>query len=150
MRQRYMIIKNEKNSELLIREFAELDKGLFSLLYEEIYDENKILAATQEGKESLIRAILTNSFYPPRIYAEPIADEIAKMYQPDGKSSSELLFDDIDLFQKEADILPDITETGAEKLADKVDELLDDKPETDSSKIISDVKSDIKPDISAS
>ena len=147
MRQRYVIIKNEKTSELLIREFAELDKGLFSLLYEESYDENKILAATQEGKESLISAILTNSFYPPRIYAEPIADEIAKMYQPDGKPTSELLFDDIDLFQKEADILPDIKEAGAEKLADKMDELLEDKPETDLQEIISDVKSDVKSDV---
>ncbi len=146
MRQRYMILKNEKTGELLIREFAELDKGLFSLLYEESYDENKILAATQDGKEALIKALLTDSFYPPRIYAEPIAAEVAKMYQPDGKPSSELLFDDIDLFQKEADILQDITEKGAEKLADKMDELLDDNPETDLPEIKADVEPEVKPE----
>ena len=42
MRQKYMILKDDENGKLIIRELAELDKEMFSMLCEETYEKNKI------------------------------------------------------------------------------------------------------------
>jgi hypothetical protein len=65
MKQKYTIIKDSKNKQLIVREFAELDKEILSLLCEETYEQKVILAAIKKGKEDLISALRTNNLYPP-------------------------------------------------------------------------------------
>ncbi len=65
MKQKYTIIKDQKNKQLIIREFAELDKAILSLLCEETYEQKMIVAAIKSGQENLISALRTNNLYPP-------------------------------------------------------------------------------------
>jgi hypothetical protein len=101
MKQKYTIVRDDKNKQLIIREFAELDKEILSLLCEETYDEKRIRAAIRKGRETLIAAIRTNNLYPPGIYAHKIADAVKKLYAAKAKASEDLFFDDRELLAKE-------------------------------------------------
>lgn len=101
MKQKYTIVKDDKNKQLIIREFAELDKEILSLLCEESYDEKKIRAAIRKGREALIAAIRTNNLYPPGVYADKIADAVKNLYAAKAKASEDLFFDDRELLAKE-------------------------------------------------
>ncbi|MGD9081034.1 MAG: hypothetical protein PVG96_16925, partial [Desulfobacterales bacterium] len=97
MKQKYTIIKDSKNKQLIIREFAELDKEILSLLCEETYEQKDIIAAIKKGQQNLISALRTNNLYPPGIYAKKIADAIKELYATKDKESEELFFDDLEL-----------------------------------------------------
>jgi hypothetical protein len=45
MRQKYLILKDPDNDRLILREFAEVDKEMFSLLCEESYPTESLQAA---------------------------------------------------------------------------------------------------------
>ena len=107
MKQKYTIVRDDKNKQLIIREFAELDKEILSLLCEETYDEKRIRAAIRSGKEELIAALRTNNLYPPGIYADKIADAVKNLYAAKAKESEDLFFDDLELLAKEPKIEAD-------------------------------------------
>jgi hypothetical protein len=125
MKQKYTIVRDDKNKQLIIREFAELDKEILSLLCEETYDEKQIRAAIRKGRETLIAALRTNNLYPPGIYADKIADAVKGLYAAKAKASADLFFDDLELLAKEQK-----AETGQEQL-EKDSEDLDAPPEDD-------------------
>jgi hypothetical protein len=102
MKQKYTIIKDDKNKQLIIREFAELDKEILSLLCEETYDQKLIRAAIKSGKEKLIAALRTNNLYPPGIYADKIANAVKELYATKAKESEDLFFNDLELLAKES------------------------------------------------
>jgi len=102
MKQKYTIVRDDKNKQLIIREFAELDKEVLSLLCEEKYEQKAIRAAAKSGKEDLISALRTNNLYPPGIYAEKIADAVKELLTTKGKESEDLFFDDLELLTKES------------------------------------------------
>ena len=131
MKQKYTIIKDSKNKQLIIREFAELDKEILSLLCEETYEQKDIRAAIKKGQENLISALRTNNLYPPGIYAKKIADAIKDLYATKEKESEELFFDDLELLA-EADE-PEIQEAedSDEKQDGEMDEVLEDDFESD-------------------
>ncbi len=124
MKQKYLILKDDDKKELIIREFAELDKEALSPLCEETYDTKDIKSAIKDGKEALIKALRTKNMYPPGVYANKIADSVMEIYASKEQQSLELFFDDIELINKE-----DVT---AEALAEldnepeELDELLQD------------------------
>ncbi|MEZ4551181.1 MAG: hypothetical protein R2860_10970 [Desulfobacterales bacterium] len=64
---------------MTIKEFAELDKGMFSLIFEETYNAAKIQSAITEGKEALIAAIRTQPL-PIAEYVEKIADTVIDQF----------------------------------------------------------------------
>jgi len=101
MKQKYTIVRDDKNKQLIIREFAELDKEILSLLCEETYDAKRIRAAIRKGREALIAALRTNNLYPPGIYADKIAEAVRNLYAPKAKASQDLFFDDRELLAKE-------------------------------------------------
>jgi len=113
MKQKYTIIRDDKNKQLIIREFAELDKEILSLLCEETYEQKLIRAAIKSGKEELIAALRTNNLYPPGIYADKIADAVKELYSTKAKESVELFFNDLELLAKES---------GAASQEDQIDE----------------------------
>ena len=129
MKQKYSISKDNESSILTIKEFAELDKGMFSLIFEETYENTMIEAAIESGKDALISAIRTPNLYPIAEYAEKIADTIIEYFEKTpAEEPVELVFNDIKLMQKEKKETP---ETEDEKSVE-IDDLLDDV--SDSSK----------------
>jgi len=138
MKQKYAILKNDKKTGVIIREFAELDKGIFSLLCEETFEDETVKLAIAKDKATLIKTLRTQNLFPLGIYAEKIAEAVTKMYESGDDQPVELLFNDTDLLtKKEKKPLP------LDDIEDKavgIDDLLDeDLPEEDF-----DEKSDIK------
>ncbi len=138
MKQKYAILKNDEKSGIIIREFAELDKEIFSLLCEETFEDETVKTAIAKDKDTLIKTLRTQNLFPLGIYAEKIAEAVTKMYESGDDQPVELLFNDIDLLtKKEKKALPlDEFEEEAEGIDDLLDE---DVPEEDF-----DEKSDIK------
>ena len=130
MKQKYTIIKDAKNKQLIIREFAELDKQMLSLLCEETYEQKVIRAAIKKGKDDLIATLRTNNLYPPGIYAEKIADSIKNLYATKDKESEDLFFDDLELLAHEEEPEPKDAEEPVEAQGEDVDEILEDDLES--------------------
>ena len=124
MQQKYSIIMDKKNKQLIIREFAELDKKALSLLCEEKYENKTIKSAISRGKDALLVALRTKNMYPPTIYAEKIAENVINLYQSADKESMELVFNDLDLLTKNKKTVKAVEAEKPE--ADDIDELIDD------------------------
>jgi hypothetical protein len=124
MKQKYLILNNDDQKELIIREFAELDdKEVLLLLAEEKYDVKDIKSAIKKGKKALISVLRTKKLYPPSLYADKIVESVILMFR-EKKQSIELLFGDIDLLtkkKKESETFKDV-----EKEVNEIDELLGD------------------------
>ncbi len=128
MKHKYFIMKDNEKNELIIREFAELDKNSgFSLLYEDTFGNEKIESAILKGRNALISAIRTQNMYPPIIYAEKITESIVKLYGSKDDQSIELFFDDKDFLAKN---LKASKSSGVKKDEPvELDELLEEEPD---------------------
>ena len=123
MKQKFHIHKNDAEQQLIIKESAELDKDVMSLLCEVTFEADVIKNAMENGREALIAALRTRNMYPPRTYAEMIADTVQNLYKSHESDAAELLFDDLDLLTHErnaAAVLDDIDDEAGE-----IDDLLD-------------------------
>ncbi len=147
MKQKYVIIRDDDHDNLIVREYAELDKEMMSLLCEESYPRDTIAQAVQNGKQAVVDAIRTNNMYPPTVFAEPIAQSIINLFAEGGNLSAELFFDDRDLFVKEAEAaVPGEAEEESEEDVD-VDDLLEetiDEEYDDEDEVLKDLKSSIQ------
>lgn len=145
MKQKYAIIRDDDQKTLVLREYAELDKEMMSLLCEETYTQDALVEATKEGNQAVINAIRTNNMYPPTIFAHAIAEAIQGLLAEGGNQSAELFFDDKDLFNQEhEDVEEDLVEEVEEDV--DVDDLLDDSIDDDfeDEKVLKDLKSSIQ------
>ena len=97
MRQKYVVVKNDQDQRLTIKEFAELEKERMSLLCEETYAFEMIKAAIGRGNDALIRALRTNNLYPPSIYADKIAAAVVTLIDDKDIDALELDFNDTEL-----------------------------------------------------
>ena len=125
MKQKYLILKNEEKTRLFIREYAELNKEIFSLLCEETFDDEVVKSAIEKGKNALIATLRTHNLFPIGIYAEEIAAAVTKMYESSDDQPVELFFDDTNLLikdKKKSPILDDLENEDVE-----IDGLLDDE-----------------------
>ena len=146
MKQKYLISKEDDQKKLIIKEFAELDKEMLSLLCEEEYDNKIIKSAILKGKEALISELRTNNMYPPGVYAEKIAQAVIDIFGSKDSQSIELSFNDVDLLIKEQAPSEDIDETES-VVDDDVDELIGDDLEEnigDKNAVEKKIKSSIK------
>ena len=124
MKQKYLILNNDDQKELIIREFADLkNKKLLLLLGEEKYDVKAIKSVINKGKKALISVLRTENLYPPSLYADKIAESVISMSR-EKKQSIELLFDDIDLLAKNKKEPEPFREI--EKESSEIDELVED------------------------
>jgi len=99
MKQKYLIHKDVENQTLVIKEYAELNKEILSLLCEETYPEDAIKAAIEEGKEKLVSVLRTRNMYPPSVFANSIADLVIVLYNSAGEQSTEIFLDDKAFFE---------------------------------------------------
>ena len=132
MKQKYLISKESDQKKLVIKEFAELDKEMLSLLCQEEYDYKIIKSAISKGKEALISELRTNNMYPPSVYAEKIAQTVIDIFGSKGSQSVEIAFNDVDLLIKEQALSEDLDET--ENTVDDIDKLIGDDPEEKTTK----------------
>ena len=72
MKQRFLISRNTGGAKIVIKEYAELDKGMYSLLCEESYMVAAVEAALAKGPEQLLRLLRTESFFPTSFFAEKL------------------------------------------------------------------------------
>ena len=138
MKQKYTISKTDEKTGIIIKEYAELDKEIFSLLCEETYEDEIVKAAAAKGKDALIQTLRTQNLFPIDLYSEAIAEAVIKFYETGDDQPVELAFDDLDLMAKENDIPMSLDEIDEDDV--EIDDLLEeDLPEEDY-----DEKSDIK------
>ena len=144
MKQKYSIYKDTQNKKLIIKEYAELDKEILSLLCEETYSDDTIVVAIQNGEETLVRALRTRNMYPPSTFATKIATAVISLYESSEEQSMEIMFDDKELFEKEE--APIESEDSVDADSEDIDELLDDEIDDDyeDKKLIKDLKSSLK------
>lgn len=144
MKQKYSILKDNKSGIVTIKEFAELDKGMFSLIFEETYENKAIEAAIKEGKEALVAAIRTPNLYPIAEYAEKIADTVIDYFKNAPEEEPvELVFNDIKLMQK---VKKETPETETEEKSVEIDDLLDDDDDDEKKGISAPSKKEKKDD----
>ena len=131
MKQKYVVLLDKDAGKLAIQEYAELDKEILSLLCEESYDADTVKAAMEKDRNALIQALRTHNMYPPGIYTERIADTVTEMFQPDGATSTELLFEEREMFENVEEEIIDDTDDVEEDSTIDVDDLLDDEIDDD-------------------
>lgn len=131
MKQKYLISINPETQELSIREFAEIEKGEFSFVCEEIHDAEVFRKAMPGGAESLVPVVRRPNMYPRQDFGERIAQGIIDLLSGDlGETSREVLIDDVDAFApSEDDIDPRVVYEDADE-----DKSPEDKTAKDSEK----------------
>ncbi len=147
MKQKYAIIRDDDQKSVVIREYAELDKEMMSLLCEETYSQETMTAAVNAGRNAVINAIRTNNMYPPSMFSEQIADAIIGLFADGGNLSAELFFDDKDFFLREAGVKEDSEEEENVEEDVDVDDLLDDDLDEDfddGNEVLKDLKSSLQ------
>jgi hypothetical protein len=126
MKQKYLILKNDEKTKLIIREFAELDKEIFTFLCEETFEDESVTSAIAIGENALIATLRTKNLFPIGIYAKELASAVTKMYESGNDQSVELIFDDHDLMKKERE--EPLVDDDIEDEVVEIDELLDEDP----------------------
>jgi len=106
MRQKYLMIRDNKKKVLKIREYAVVDKNLknvatanlrasdFCLIYEETYANDAIESAIA-ADEDLILTLRTVNFFPAFHYAAELALAVTALYDAREDGRKELFFDDM-------------------------------------------------------
>ncbi|MBC8392006.1 MAG: hypothetical protein H8E17_05510 [Deltaproteobacteria bacterium] len=129
MKQKYVISRDTEKKELVIKEYAELDKDILTLVCEETYSDKSIESAIRKSREALLFVIRTEKLYPPVIYADAIANSVIRIYDSKNNQSEELFFDDLDFISKDRE-KRGIERDLEDKTAD-VDDLLEDRFDDD-------------------
>ncbi len=124
MNHKYLIEKIPGKKELILKEFAELEKENFTLLNEETYPEEKIADAVTKGKDAMIAALRTSNMYPPDFFINKIIESVLTMFGPNPVSSCEVIIDDIDLITKQR-VKRKVSES-IEEEEPEIEDLLDD------------------------
>ena len=123
MKQKYVILKDDENNKLIIREYAELDKEIYSMLCEETYGDSNVKQAISGGKEDLISALRTNNFYPPILQADKISDAVMAVYASRTTQPVEIYIDDIEHLAKEPIEL--VVDENIESESEEIDEIFE-------------------------
>jgi hypothetical protein len=139
MKQKFQILKNTDKKQIIIQEYAELDKDAFSLLCEEAYDMKQLENAAAIGRQALMDALRTRNLYPIGIYTEKIADKVVEMLASPEKRSEEIPpFDDMDLISLERNKEWGLGEEEVEEESSELDELLEEEIDDDYDKQVVD------------
>ena len=124
MKQKYVILKNTKKNELIIKEFAELNKDAFTLMCEETFHDKLVESAINKGSQALIATLRTKNMYPNAICAAQIAAEVVNLYKSKDADSMELYFDDKEIVTEGRDAPEPLDDSESESV--EIDALLED------------------------
>jgi hypothetical protein len=138
MKQKYQILKNADKNQMVIQEYAELDKDAYSLLCEEIYDMKQVQAAAKTGRQALMDVLRTRNLYPIGAYTEKIADTVVELMSAKEKDAAEIAFDDMELISQDRRKEWGLGEEGVEEESSELDDLLEEEIEDDYEKEVFD------------
>jgi hypothetical protein len=141
MKQKYQIVKNTKDRQLVIQEYAVLTSTLrrkdfpgvqddeYSLLCEQTYDAKSVKTSISKGKPALISLLRSRHLFPIGLYMDKIADTVITMFAAKGDQSEFLTFDDKEFIYGEPldeEIQEDMDEEEDAEGTDDLDGLLKD------------------------
>ena len=124
MKQKYLIQKSDDDKKLIIKELAEIDKDIFSILCTETYDLKNMTSAAQKGKDALLSEIRTRNFFPAIQTATQIMEAVVNIIDAEVNETLEIFINDADtLANKEEDleVIDDLEDD-----EDQLDDLLED------------------------
>ncbi|MBU0993613.1 MAG: hypothetical protein KJ737_14045 [Proteobacteria bacterium] len=128
MKQKFLLLKSEDHTELIIRELAELDTGKYSLICEEKHASDAIKKA-METPNQILDMLRSNNMFPPNHMIHQIIRSIMELFAEEGKDSVELFFDDIEHITNEGENIFNIDEEDNETAA--IDNLLEEEIDED-------------------
>ena len=115
MQQRYDISMDTETNRLSIKEYTMLEGPRrkhgytdqtqleYSLIHEETYDNSVIQAAIDKGRDALIAALRTDSFYPIQSSAEYIAEKVIGVFEKNAEPFDKIYIDDLALLKSNMD-----------------------------------------------
>ena len=129
MKHKYLILKDNEKNKLIIKEFAETDKDISSLLCIEKYNDETVKSAIEKGKDALVSTLRTVNIYPPGVLADKLAETVINLYAEENWDETlEVFFDDSSLLETKAEELSPPEDQEVENDSDiKLDDILDDK-----------------------
>jgi hypothetical protein len=125
MKQKYIISIDSAGKHILIKEFAEIDKEIYSLLCKETYATDAVAAAVKKGENSLILLLRTKNLYPPITTAEKIAESVEDLLKSKSNETIEVFIDDVDSLSRKDSLIEMIEDIDEE--SPELDEMLDDQ-----------------------
>jgi hypothetical protein len=140
MKHKYVFSKDNDTGRLIVKEYAELSKDIFSTVCESSCEAKQIEGAVSEGLESVMAKIRTQNFFPPSNFFERIAHGITELMAPGDQSMVEVYCDDSDFLTKSPK-----GQDAFGKLDDEADDESDDFIDDDLS---DDFDDDVKPTVS--
>lgn len=124
MKQKYLIQKSDDDKKLVIKELAEIDKDIFSVLCTETYDLKNIATAVKKGKDALLSEIRTRNFFPAIQTASQIMEAVVNIIDSEASETIEIFINDADNLASKVDELDVIDDI--ENDEDQLDDLLED------------------------
>ncbi len=125
MKQKYMISKSDAGNTLNIKELAEIDKDVFSILCEETYDMKTVIEALDAGMNQTASAIRNRNFFPPFSTLEKIAEGIKSLINTDSDETIEVFIDDATILSKKEEEYAVIDDLESD--SEQLDDLLEDE-----------------------
>ncbi|MDX9785395.1 MAG: hypothetical protein RBT11_01350 [Desulfobacterales bacterium] len=124
MRHKYVITLDNENEKMVLQEYGELDKDIFTIVSEERYQRSVIQGAMGQGIDPLIHAMRTRDFYPCGTVAAKIASSVITLLEGQSETAIEVICDDSDYLTKKGS--PVIFVEDVEDDAPDVADLLED------------------------
>ncbi|MCP3956122.1 MAG: hypothetical protein GY697_28500 [Desulfobacterales bacterium] len=118
MKQRFSISRNTDGEEIVIKEYAELDKGLYSLLCEESYAVVAVEAALAKGAEHVITLLRTDSFFPTSFFTEKLIAVLDDYLRQGIREAVKIDTDDTECIQSKSRFAPGEDSDGIDDLLD--------------------------------
>jgi hypothetical protein len=126
VKQKYFISDKDGGKSLIITEYAEIDKDIFSILCEETYDPEELKEAAKEGINNLVIAFRTRNLYPTISSSLKIAEGILDFLESGEKETIEVLIDETESLEHYEEPLDIIVADELETEDEQIDDLLDD------------------------
>jgi len=126
MEQKYVVELDKEKNRLTIREYAALEKEIFSLLYEETYDTAEIESTIEDGENAVLDALRTPTLYPVRPNAQQLVKCVLNLFQADDPQATEIFIDEKDLLGQQEEEMEDDSEDPVEDKEEELDEVIGD------------------------
>ena len=124
MRHKYVITLENEKEEMVLQEYGELDKDMFTIVSEGTYQRSVIQGALGQGIDPLINVMRTRDFYPCGVVAGKIASSVTNLFESQNETTIEIVCDDADYLTRKA--IPSALVEEVEDDASDVDDLLED------------------------
>jgi len=118
MKQRFSISRNTGGEQIVIKEYAELDKGVYSLLCEASYAVQAVKAALAKGPWHVITLLRTESFFPTSYFAQKLTASLDDFLQQESGDTIKIEVDD-------AECIRTLSKVVADEENGRIDDLLD-------------------------